>query len=207
MHLELVNKKWIQEQPLALEFGVLFKNGKVRQTAVVEFLNTVSGLGLISLVDEAGRPFIDTDHPVWVRLTDKAVKRGHHTAATRGYDTLPEGKPPTYGAMHYRVKKSKGPAKNYPCDHCGGPAEHWAYDNDDPFEIRQFSSEGWGNDCAYSTEVEHYIPLCAKDHSAFDRDRRGGDADRSALRRRKRASQQAEYRRRVRDNNRAGVVV
>ena len=79
----------------------------------------------------------------------------------------------TYGGAHARVKRAAGEADLYPCVDCGGPAQDWSYDHEDPDEIY-----GWlprhpnsrGNDCyaPYSLKVEHYQPRCKRCHRRLD---------------------------------------
>jgi len=66
-----------------------------------------------------------------------------------------------YGAVHRRIKMERGPAKVWPCQHCGDQAAHWAYDHTDPNE--KVSDRG-----RYSTDPDHYIPLCHRCHVKFD---------------------------------------
>lgn len=71
----------------------------------------------------------------------------------------------SYGYAHNLVKKAKGAASDYDCVSCGSPAAQWAYDGQDPEEIRgMFTFIGM----AYSTKPEHYMPLCIACHRAFD---------------------------------------
>ena len=66
-------------------------------------------------------------------------------------------------AAHSRVTRLwGGPAKNFPCVDCGGPADHWSYDHTDPDE--KTSDEG-----PYSVDPSHYAPRCVRCHRKFDR--------------------------------------
>jgi len=69
----------------------------------------------------------------------------------------------TNTAAHERVRRARGRAAEHACQHCGGPAEHWAYDHADPDE-RQ-SARG-----PYSPNPDHYISLCVACHKRFDLD-------------------------------------
>lgn len=73
---------------------------------------------------------------------------------------------PSYSGLHARVRKLRGPARNYQCAECGGPALHWSTvhgtDGTDP--------------------MNHYRPMCEPCHFAYDgvaekgdRTRRPGD--------------------------------
>jgi hypothetical protein len=70
-----------------------------------------------------------------------------------------------YAAAHVRVRTARGSASAHACHHCARPAKDWAYDHGDP-------DEKWGRhgNCVmrYSTDPDHYIPLCRKCHKAFD---------------------------------------
>lgn len=69
-----------------------------------------------------------------------------------------------YGAAHDRVRRRNGRATDYGCAHgCGRQARDWAYDHKDPNEL---VSETHG--CAYSSDPDHYIPLCVSCHRKFD---------------------------------------
>ncbi len=58
----------------------------------------------------------------------------------------------TYGARHFRVRKLRGSASEYPCELCSNHAKHWAQthgtDGTDPHE--------------------HYRPMCVRCHVAYD---------------------------------------
>lgn len=72
-----------------------------------------------------------------------------------------------YTGAHARVKYVRGRAANYTCEDCAGVAETWAYDHADPNE--QVGDDGHGSVMPYSTDPNHYRPLCAKCHKAFDK--------------------------------------
>lgn len=88
-------------------------------------------------------------------------RRGTLDLVGRGRNTW-TGDAATYNASHLRVKAAKGRAADQLCDHCGQPAQHWAYDHKDPDE--KIAPEG-----PYSPDPEHYLPLCVPCHSVFDR--------------------------------------
>jgi hypothetical protein len=66
-----------------------------------------------------------------------------------------------YGAAHDRVRRARGSASTHACSSCGSPAQHWAYDQQDPGE--QASTFG-----PYSADVQHYLPMCVSCHKTFD---------------------------------------
>jgi hypothetical protein len=72
----------------------------------------------------------------------------------------PASWPETYGGMHKRVGSERGSASHLTCE-CGAPAEHWAYDHQDPDE-RQ-SPRG-----PFSLKVEHYHAMCVPCHKVAD---------------------------------------
>lgn len=85
--------------------------------------------------------------------------------------------PATYSQMHKNVRRKRGPASLYPCEHCwSARAHHWAYDHsehDDPAE-RFAPTAG-----PFSVDVNRYRPLCVPCHTTFDmgwrRITRGGE--------------------------------
>lgn len=62
---------------------------------------------------------------------------------------------------HRRVRKARGPASDYPCVECGGPAKEWAYDHLDPDERHHPHGP-------FSLKIEHYQPMCVRCHRHFD---------------------------------------
>jgi hypothetical protein len=69
----------------------------------------------------------------------------------------------SYGGMHVRVTKAKGPASANLCP-CGAQANEWAYDHSDPDERRDPT-----HGCAYSVDIDRYAPMCWSCHRRFDR--------------------------------------
>lgn len=67
-----------------------------------------------------------------------------------------------YKAAHKRVVEAKGPASHRPCEFCGNFATDYAYDHQDPAEIFR---DGY----LWSESTAHYLPLCVRDHRAYDR--------------------------------------
>lgn len=69
----------------------------------------------------------------------------------------------TYTTVHKWIARDRGPAKTYPCAHCGSPAADWAYDYTDlnPLFDPRCNSP-------YSTDVNRYTPLCKPCHRQYD---------------------------------------
>jgi hypothetical protein len=70
-----------------------------------------------------------------------------------------------YQAVHARLRRDRGLASAFICEHCENQALQWAYDHDDPEESSQFIA---GRSLTYSLDSQHYIPLCAACHKTFD---------------------------------------
>jgi hypothetical protein len=66
-----------------------------------------------------------------------------------------------YRAAHNRAVRVKGPASHKPCEFCGTFAADWAYNHLDPAEIYR---DGF----LWSDSTAYYIPLCVRDHRAYD---------------------------------------
>lgn len=72
---------------------------------------------------------------------------------------------PSYEAVHKRLRKARGVARDHLCAFgCGRQAEHWAYDGQAEDEIV--------NHYRYSLDFSHYRPLCRPCH-ALDHKRQG----------------------------------
>lgn len=72
----------------------------------------------------------------------------------------------SYSGTHNRVRKGRGSASSYSCQHCGGAAKYWAYDRLDPDEKLHVSKRGYL--FPYSANSNHYIPLCGVCHWRLD---------------------------------------
>lgn len=68
-----------------------------------------------------------------------------------------------YGWVHERLKRERGFARNYDCTNCGSRASDWAYDGLDP-DQKIDPGTGW----SYTSDLDHYIPLCRSCHKKFD---------------------------------------
>ncbi|MEZ5411042.1 MAG: hypothetical protein R2761_23630 [Acidimicrobiales bacterium] len=82
---------------------------------------------------------------------------------------LPRDKP-NYLSAHKRVHRRKGKAKDFACaNNCGRPASQWAYDHEDPNELTgPMKVRGQVVELAFSTDPEHYVPLCGTCHHRLD---------------------------------------
>lgn len=90
---------------------------------------------------------------------------------------------PTYQAMHKRVYKQRGPARDHTCP-CGEPAEQWAYDHQDPYELTEWRKTGPRavvREVPYSTCLDHYVALCFGCHVKLDTPERPKSLGRAKL--------------------------
>lgn len=69
-----------------------------------------------------------------------------------------------YSAVHNRIHRMLGPARERACLTCPAQADDWAYDHADPNELID-TETGF----PYSTEPAHYVPLCKPCHWHLDR--------------------------------------
>jgi hypothetical protein len=74
-----------------------------------------------------------------------------------------------YAAVHRRLQVDRGPATEHPCIDCGGAASDWAYQHSDPAE-RRCPTTG----LLYTTDLQHYAPMCRSCHLRLDARRRLG---------------------------------
>ncbi|GEL17674.1 hypothetical protein PA7_15110 [Pseudonocardia asaccharolytica DSM 44247 = NBRC 16224] len=73
----------------------------------------------------------------------------------------------SYQAVHKRLRRTKGAASIYPCaTGCGRQARDWAYDHGDRGAL---VAQWYGKTVRYSTDPEHYRPLCGSCHTKSDR--------------------------------------
>lgn len=79
---------------------------------------------------------------------------------------MSQGRLPEYAAAHLRIKRAKGPAKNYECLHCHRAALDWAYDGSDPNELVSTDPRRFG--MRYSLDIDRYLPLCRGCHNRLD---------------------------------------
>ena len=71
-----------------------------------------------------------------------------------------------YGAVHDRITRDRGPARDHVCVECGGVASHWSYDHTDP-EVLIDQRLG----IPYSMDHDHYQPRCVPCHKTYDLNR------------------------------------
>jgi hypothetical protein len=69
-----------------------------------------------------------------------------------------------YHAVHERLYRRRGRARDYPCAKCGGAASQWAYDHSDPDQL-------CGPYGPYSVNLDLYSPMCVPCHKRMDLDR------------------------------------
>lgn len=69
----------------------------------------------------------------------------------------------TYTAVHLRLKRERGRAREHTCIECGEPAATWAYDHRDD----DYIADDRGR--PYSLDLTHYEPLCVPCHNQRDK--------------------------------------
>ena len=69
-----------------------------------------------------------------------------------------------YRAMHLRVERARGKARDHACAGCGGPAAEWSYNGSG--EQRVDFVRGYV--LPFSTDVEAFEPLCRPCHRQRD---------------------------------------
>lgn len=67
-----------------------------------------------------------------------------------------------YGAVHVRLRRTKGHASTFACVQCGDQAEEWAY-------MGGSSAERQEKGLPYSTDLSTYQPMCKRCHRAKDK--------------------------------------
>ena len=83
-----------------------------------------------------------------------------------GREVKPRKEHPTYRAIHFRVRATKGPAANYACVACEGKASDWAYSNLCPEELTGMNS---GVERRYCVHIDCYQPMCRPCHRKYDK--------------------------------------
>ncbi len=68
----------------------------------------------------------------------------------------------SYAAIHIRLRRWRGSAKDHNCVDCVARAREWSYDHSDPDEL---VDSKYGR---YSTDLDHYEPRCTSCHRLFD---------------------------------------
>lgn len=102
MLLELVTTSWLDAQPAFLQFSASYP-GSRHATRRAEFVDSLLKAGLVVLVDERGRAFVDVQNPLWQHLTKKAATRGFLPTLTR--DDVPTAS--KSGASKRAIQKAK----------------------------------------------------------------------------------------------------
>jgi hypothetical protein len=74
--------------------------------------------------------------------------------------------PPTYAAVHARLRNDIGFASEFPCVSCGGPAREWAYDHQCPNELTE--TNVLGTELRYSADLDRYRAMCRLCHRGHD---------------------------------------
>jgi len=68
---------------------------------------------------------------------------------------------PTYGVVHWRIRKHRGSASEHTCGNCENQASSWAYMHDCEDEL----SDERGTYCPHT---DHYSAMCESCHTQFD---------------------------------------
>lgn len=90
-----------------------------------------------------------------------------HSLEAPEEQTVADVTPARYRAAHLQVRDLHGPARLHPCaTGCGRPAAEWAYDGADP--AARLGRTARGRLAWFSTDPEHYRPLCRRCHQAAD---------------------------------------
>ena len=71
--------------------------------------------------------------------------------------------PSSYVAVHRRLRKERGPARDHACAECGQQAAEWAYSNAAVDELDAGGAYG------HSENLDEYRPLCKPCHRAANR--------------------------------------
>lgn len=97
--------------------------------------------------------YCDKHYRKWLRYgnPEGAARRGR-----------PRGDSATYMAVHLRLARDRGPAKNFPCVDCGGPARTWSYNHQDP----DVHVDEQGR--PYSLDQNFYQARCDGCHNLYD---------------------------------------
>lgn len=113
------------------------------------------------------RTFCTMHYTRYLRHGNPAV-----VAETNGRPT--KGEQPTYAAIHKRLSRGRGAAREFRCVDCHGAAASWSYQGGCPDEIQMMSQ---GRLLAYSEDQSRYAPRCTSCHRKFDG---AGDRGRNA---------------------------
>ena len=75
------------------------------------------------------------------------------------------GEMPTWAAIHKRLFRTYGPARDRPCVDCGRSADEWSYRGGSPNELIGRVGRFM---CAYTEDLSYYEPRCTSCHRKFD---------------------------------------
>lgn len=96
-------------------------------------------------------------------LRNLCVKHNSRMKTNGTLEKLPPNDNIGYGALHTRIKRSRGPARKLTCFFCSDRADEWAYDKSDPhvrYDIK--------NRRPFSMDIERYFPICVPCHRKLD---------------------------------------
>ena len=104
----------------------------------------------------------------WRRHRDVSTVIEPESRAVKRGDEHPQwgGDGITYGGMHIRVRRERGPASRYECVDCGQPSFHWSYNRRGGSAERVGETAGYK--AAYSVRADDYVPRCVPCHKRFD---------------------------------------
>jgi hypothetical protein len=83
-----------------------------------------------------------------------------------------------YAAVHIRVRKQWGPAREHSCLHCGEAARQWALNHDTPADRLRTEVIHGGREVVFSPDPSAYIALCVPCHKRYDLERAASDRER-----------------------------
>lgn len=99
----------------------------------------------------------------------------------REYERIKSRRDRTYSTAHHDLYAARGSARDYPCVDCGGHAEEWSYNHDDPDEEWLWHSSK--NCFQWCGAPEFYSPRCKPCHKKFDNRRRAAEEQQDRERR------------------------
>lgn len=101
------------------------------------------------------------NHALWRKRNGDYINRNHGSLHWKWLepDEL------TWSAIHQRVRKTFGKAREYDCVDCGKRAAHWSYNHQDPNERLD---EVAGYVIPVGTSIEFYEPRCVPCHKRLD---------------------------------------
>ncbi len=108
-----------------------------------------------------GRPMSD-EHRRKMREVNKDPELKARRAAARIAGRKP---PETYRAVHKRMVRDHGPAKNHSCADCGEPAKDWSYNG---VTWENVAQDIFGRRGVFSTDLSDYQARCKGCHMRLD---------------------------------------